>query len=387
MRVQIIDQKAIEELIDWMVDGARPSASTFGIVEGICTRLVAAGIPIDRFALFIYTLHPNLIGWRFTWTPKEGVQQREGKIGLFSTDEYIINPLPTVVEKQVAIRRKLADPDCPHDYRIVPELIADGYTDYFVQPIIYTTGETNAVSWSTRVAGGFSDEMIAVLDRVNKPLARLTETYLLRLNAATILSAYVGHNGGDQVLKGKIHRGEGEEIEGAILFTDIADYTAISNRLSGPDVVAMLNDAFDLMVPAVEKRGGEILKFIGDGFLAIFPHSDPKGLTRTADAAREAVMDAEESVAAAPVGEKVRFRSAIHAGRFHYGNVGGANRLDFTAIGRPVNYASRLLDAASSLDLKRVASELVAPHHGVPAKRAAEAEFKGFEGKQQVYAF
>lgn len=385
--MQAIDQKAIDELIDWMVDGARPAANAHDIIEGICARLVAAGIPVDRFALFIYTLHPNLIGWRFTWTPHEGVKRAEGKIGLFSTDEYIINPLPAVIERQAAIRRKLADPRTPHDYRIVDELIADGFTDYFVQPIIYTTGETNAASWSTKADGGFSDEAIAILERVNRPLARLTETYLLRLNAATILSAYVGRNGGDQVLKGRVHRGDGEEIEGSILFTDIAGFTALSNTMAGPEVVALINDAFDLMVPAVEGRGGEILKFLGDGFFAIFPHTGAYGLTRTADAARAAVSEAEDKVAGATVGSRISFRSAIHAGRFHYGNVGGANRLDFTAIGRPVNYAARLLEAASSLHLKRVASELVAPHLGVPAKRAAEAEFKGFEGKQPVYAF
>ena len=174
-----------------------------------------------------------------------------------------------------------------------------------MQPIIYTTGETNAASWSSKAEGGFSDEAIAVLERINGPLARLTEAYLLRLNAATLLSAYVGRNGGEQVLRGKIHRGDGEEIEASILFTDIAGYTELSNALSGPDVVAMLNDAFDLMVPAVEKRGGEILKFLGDGFLAIFPHSGEHGLAKTAEPRATAVMETEDRVAAAPVGEHV----------------------------------------------------------------------------------
>jgi adenylate cyclase len=215
----------------------------------------------------------------------------------------------------------------------------------------------------------------------------LTEAYLLRLNAAVLLSAYVGRNGGEQVWHGKIHRGDGEEIEGSILFTDIAGYTALTNTLSGPDVVTMLNDAFDLMVPPVEKRGGEILKFMGDGFLAIFPHEGEGGLTKTAGAAREAVVEAEAAVAGAPVGERVSFRSAIHAGRFHYGNIGGANRLDFTAIGRPVNYAARLLAAASSLGLARVASQLVAPHLGAPTRQAGAVELKGFTGAQPVFTY
>ncbi|WP_274626788.1 adenylate/guanylate cyclase domain-containing protein [Arvimicrobium flavum] len=381
-----IDHLLVDELVEWMIDGARPSASARDIVERICTQLTAAGVPIDRFALFIYTLHPNLVGWRFTWTPYQGVEVSQGKMGLFSTEEYTANPLPTVVEKQISIRRGLEDPDSPKDYRIVHELIADGFTDYLVQPVIYTTGETNAVSWSTKAAGGFGPEAVAVLERVNAPLARLTETYLLRLNAATILSAYVGRNGGDQILKGRVHRGDGEEIEGSILFTDIAGFTELSNAMSGPEVVSLINDTFDLMVPAIEGHGGEILKFLGDGFLAIFPH-DASDLDAAAQAARASVIEAEAAIADAPVGERITFRSAIHDGRFHFGNIGGANRLDFTAIGRPVNYAARLLSAAGSLGLRRVASEVVAPHLGTPARLADRIAFKGFPGRQPVFTY
>lgn len=382
----MINQQSINELIDWMVAGARPTANAREITERICAQLTAAGVPIHRFSLFIYTLHPNLVGWRFMWTPEQGVVVSQGKMGLFSTEEYTANPLPTVIETQSSIRRRLFDPDSPNDYKLLSELIADGFTDYLVQPIIYTTGETNVVSWSTKAPGGFSDEVLATLERVNAPLARLTETYLLRLNAATILSAYVGRNSGDQILKGKVHRGDGEEIDGSILFTDIAGFTEFSNEMTGPEVVRLINDVFDLMVPAVEGHGGEILKFLGDGFLAIFPH-DSAGLAKTAQAARHAVADAEQAVDGAEIGKRIGFRSAIHAGRFHYGNIGGANRLDFTAIGRPVNYAARLLDAASRLGLKRVTSQLVAPHIGAPSRLADTVVFKGFSEPQPVFSY
>lgn len=382
----MIDGQIIDTLIDWMIAGARPTANAREIAARICADLTAAGVPIDRFALFIYTLHPNLAGWRITWTPEQGVQMSEGKMGLFSTAEYTANPLPTVVEKQVTIRRKLCDPATPRDYIIVNELIADGFTDYIAQPIIYTTGETNAVSWSSKAPGGFSDAAIAVLERVNAPLARLTETYLLRLNAATILSAYVGRNGGDQILKGKVHRGDGEEIEAAILFADIAGFTALSNAMDGPEVVALINDAFDFMVPPIENHGGEILKFLGDGFLAIFPYGET-GMQGAVEAARRAVDEAEAALDSSPLSERISFRSAVHAGRFHFGNIGGANRLDFTAIGRPVNYAARLLAAASTLDLRRVSSEEAAPHLGVPAHCAATVELKGFAGSQPVFTY
>jgi adenylate cyclase len=141
------------------------------------------------------------------------------------------------------------------------------------------------------------------------------------------------------------------------------------------------------MVPPVEARGGEILKFLGDGFFAIFPYGEKTTLAGAVTAASEAVLEGETKLAAAEVGKLLGFRSAIHAGRFHYGNIGGANRLDFTAIGQPVNYAARLLAVASDLSLTRVASSTIASHLCLPPRLAAETAFKGFDGLQPVYVW
>ena len=383
----MIDTAAIDELVDWMIDGARPSASARQIIDGICRRVVGAGVPVSRFALFINTLHPNVVGRRFTWTPEDGVAMRDGNIGLFSRDEYVRNPLPTVTSKQVSIRRRLNKPETLEEYVILGELAAEGFTDYLAQPLVFTTGDTHAATWSTKDPAGFSADAIEVFERIRRPLARLVEAYLLRLNAASILSAYVGHNSGDQILQGRVHRGDGEEIDAAILFADVIGFTALSNTRTGPEIVSLLNDAFDIMVPPVEAHGGEILKFLGDGFFAIFPYGDKVTLAGAVRAASEAVIEGEQKLAQAEVGKLVSFRSAIHAGRFHYGNIGGANRLDFTAIGQPVNYTARLLAAASGLSETRVASASTAEHLYLKPRLAGEIVFKGFDGPQPVYAY
>lgn len=387
-----IDHVAIDGLVAWMIDGARPD--TDGIerpggqrIDDICRRLVAAGVPIDRFALFVNTLHPNIAGRRFTWTPDQGVAMADAPIGLFSRDEYTRNPLPKVTTERVSIRRRLNDPDALSEFIILRELRDEGFTDYIAVPLVFTDGETHAATFSTKEPKGFSLEAVAAIELIQRPLARLVEAYLLRLNAATILSAYVGRNSGDQILHGRIHRGDGEEIEAAILFVDLIGFTELSNTRSGPQIVAMLNDAFDIVVPPVEKHGGEVLKFLGDGFFAIFPYDGHMSRGDAVKAASETIMEGENLLAASPLAGQIAFRSALHAGRFHYGNIGGANRLDFTAIGLPINYAARLLDAASSLDLLRVASEEIADHLCVAPKLAAEVEFKGFEGPQRVFAY
>ena len=384
---RMIDGAAIDELVDWMIDGARPGGTARQMIEGVGRRLVGAGVPIGRFALFVQTLHPNIAGRRLLWTPEGGVEMNEGGIGLYSRDEYVKNPLPTVTSRQVTIRRRLTNPNMLSDYPILSELVAEGFTDYVAQPLIFTTGETHAVTWSTKHKEGWSNDAIAVLERIRRPLARLVEAHLLRLNAASILSAYVGHNSGEQILQGRVHRGDGEEIDAAILFADLIGFATLSNTRTGPEIVAVLNEAFDIMVPPVEARGGEILKFLGDGFFAIFPYGGKTTLSRAVKAASEAVMEGEKKLAEVEVGKLLGFRSAIHAGRFHYGNIGGANRLDFTAIGQPVNYAARLLAIASDLSLTRVASPTTAGHLCLPSRLVGEIVFKGFDGLQPVYAW
>ncbi|APH72462.1 adenylate/guanylate cyclase domain-containing protein [Aquibium oceanicum] len=382
-----VNDLRITGLIAWMVDGARSSTSPDAFVNDFCHRLVTAGIPLDRFGLFVNTLHPNVAARRFLWTAAEGVQMREGALSIFSEDQYLKNPLPAVTSQQVTIRRRLTDIAAIDEFVILGELRDEGFADYLAQPLIFTTGETHAATFSTRHPRGFSDHQLAALDRIRQPLARLVEAYLLRLNAASILSTYVGRGSGEQILNGRVHRGDGTEIEAAILFTDLIGFTEISNRISGQKVVEMLNDAFDLMVPPVEAHGGEILKFLGDGFFAIFPYDGSRALEQAVKAASETIMEGEAKLAASPLGESLAFRSALHAGRFHYGNIGGANRLDFTAIGRPVNYAARLLAAASDLSLRRVASSDIAINLCTVPRLAAEVEFKGFEGKQKVFSY
>jgi adenylate cyclase len=384
---RMIDGDAIDELVDWMIDGARPGGNAQQSFDAIGRRLVGAGMPIGRFALFVGTLHPNIAGRRMLWTPEEGVSLTEGGVGLYSRDEYVKNPLPTVTSRQVTIRRRLTNPNLISDYPILGELVAEGFTDYVAQPLIFTSGETHAVTWSTKHRDGWSDAAIAVLERIRRPLARLVEAHLLRLNAASIISAYVGRNSGEQILSGRVHRGDGEEIDAAILFTDLIGFAALSSTRTGPEIVAVLNEAFDIMVPPVEARGGEVLKFLGDGFFAIFPFGEKMTLAGAVKAASDAVMEGEKRLAEADVGKLLGFRSAIHAGRFHYGNIGGANRLDFTAIGQPVNYAARLLAAASDLSLTRVASETTATHLCRPSQLVAETAFKGFVGLQPVHGW
>ncbi len=378
-------QKKIDALIDWMVNGARPAANAVDIIEGICSRLLDAGVAVDRFGLFIWTLHPNLTGRRFIWKSGEGVDRVDAPMQLFSTEIYTDNPLPRVIETKQTIRRHLEDPDCPDDYIIVGELREQGFTDYLAQPLIYINGDAHVCTWSCAAPGGFSDSDLAILEKVRGPLARLTEAYMLRLDAANLLSTYVGRNSGVQILEGQVHRGDGNEIEAVILFADLKNFTQLSNSVFGDALVRLLNDTFDCLVPPVMNHGGEILKFMGDGFFAIFPTGDDLLPAAQVMAAMAAVTDGRHLLSEAEFDHKLGVRTAIHHGRFHYGNIGGGDRLDFTAIGPDVNLAARLLTAATELDHDDVLSETAAALLPGSCEQIGVVPLKGYEENQTVW--
>ncbi|MBO6510189.1 MAG: adenylate/guanylate cyclase domain-containing protein [Roseibium sp.] len=381
----MIDAQKLDDLFWWMLDGARPSADARQIVAGICDRLLLAGVPVERFALFIYTLHPNLQGRRFRWLRSEGVDQSDADLKAFDGAEYHDNPLPTVLKSGEPLRRRLCDPDCPDDFLILTQFRDEGITDYVVQPLFFTNGETHLVSWATRSEGGFDETDMAALERIRMPLARLTETYMLRLNAANLLSAYVGRDSGNRILSGRVHRGDIEEISACVVFADLAGFTRFSNTASAEEVLTRLNLFYDCLVPPIVAHGGEILKFMGDGLLAIFQigaQSDK----------RQACLNALGALAEASGGDRQPvfsdtappFRAAVHIGALQYGNIGASDRLDFTAIGPTVNLAARLLSSAVLVDGQTVISEEVADLVGIDKHKAPRFELKGFERTQAI---
>ena len=383
----MINAQKLDDLFWWMLDGARPSADARAIVAGICERLVEAGVPIERFALFIYTLHPNLQGRRFRWLMGEGVEQTDADLQAFDGAEYHDNPLPTVLKTGRPLRRKLCDPECPDDFLILKQFREEGVTDYLVQPLFFTNGETHLVSWATKADGGFDEAALAALERIRLPLARLTETYMLRLNAANLLSAYVGRDSGHRILSGRVHRGDIEEISACVVFADLVGFTKFSNAATAEEVLVRLNRFYDCLVPPIVARGGEILKFMGDGLLAIFPITDLLDDKSASKNALEALVVASGGEQKPVFSESVPpFRAAVHIGPLQYGNIGASDRLDFTAIGPTVNLAARLLSSAVLVNGQTVISETVADLAGISKAGAPRFELKGFERTQAIIA-
>ncbi len=380
---------SLHPVVDWLVHGARNAPLSQEVLTELCERLTAAGLPLWRVTVFVRTLHPQIVGRRFVWHPETGTEVTDGSFELLERRSFLESPMIHVSNTGEPLRRRLADPDCLMDYPVLHDLRAEGVTDYFVAPLHFSNGEVHFSSWATRQPGGFTDAEIEAIERVVPPLARIGEIRAWYRVAGNLLTTYIGKNAGERVLAGHIRRGDTEAIHAAIWLSDMRGFTTLADTLPPQQLVDLLNRYFDCQVPAIEEHGGEVLKYMGDGLLAIFPiggEAQFPTICAAAHAAGKAARDHIAALHAAEGGPALRFGLALHVGDVLFGNIGSGNRLDFTAIGPSVNLAARLEKLAGRLGRTILASEDFVDHCGdegmQPIGRFAVA---GFAAEQMVY--
>jgi adenylate cyclase len=380
----------VRSVIDWLVDGARSAPTPQDVLAEMGARLVAAGIPLWRVNVFVRTLHPELMGRRLRWEPGKAVDINETPIEVLSSEMFRTSPVLAISKTGRSLRRRLLAPDCPLDFPVLGELKAQGATDYLITPLPFIGGETHAISWTTRAPAGFSEAEIAALEAVAVPLARVAEIWALRRVATNLLDTYVGRQAGARILAGQIRRGDSESIAAAIWLSDLRGFTDLADRTPGAALLELLNRYFDCQVPAILAAGGEVLKYMGDGLLAIFPIAgDTAAVCRAALAAARAFRAAVAKLNAAAgdgPATQLRFGLALHVGEVLYGNIGGGNRLDFTAIGPAVNLAARLEKLARDRNRAIIASGKFAaacPQEFVPL---GELTLRGVSTPQLAFA-
>ena len=385
-----MNASALQELTAWLIDGARSAPTPVAMLKETCERLVAAGLPLWRAGAFVQTLHPDAFGRSFIWRQGAEIVINTADYDFPDSPEFRQSPLALLFGSGQEVRYRLDDP-ATRRFPLFDDLRAEGITDYVALPLKFTDGTTHASSWSTRHPSGFTDEQLSALRTIVPPFARLGEIFALRRTAATLLDTYVGHRAGERIWAGQIRRGHAETMQAAIWLSDLRGFTALSDRLSAEIVVDILNQYFDCQVPTIRQHGGEILKFMGDGLLAVFPIAKDDGnsgevCARVLEAAREARANVDAMRYPSGEGaERFRFGVALHIGGVLFGNIGGSSRLDFTCIGPAINLAARLEKIAGRLSRTVVASEAFA---GVCAEGWADlGEFPvaGFSKAARVY--
>ncbi len=380
-------RETVEGILSWLAGEARASPSFTQTFDEFAWRLSAAGLPLTRASLHGGTLHPQFLGATYVWLRDAARTQK-----IMITHEvkelvpYERNPVRRVREGRETFRRRLDEPDADFDFSVFRDMRQIGATEYFALPVVSPFGfGAYMAAFVTDRPSGFLDDEIRDLSALAAGLAVIADMNSQRQIAHNVLSAYLGPRTGPRVLAGQIRRGGGETISAVVWSSDLRGFTALSDRLPGERVIEILNTLFDMQAKAIGRHGGEVLKFVGDGLLAVFPVASPEDAPR---AAAEALAAAREALAALPEGgdPALAIVVALHYGSVIYGNIGAADRLDFTVIGPAVNLVSRIEAVAKSRDLPLVVSDDFAALSGELLPSIGRHALRGLHQPRELFA-
>jgi len=377
---------------DWLLEEAWRLPEMRDVIEGLFDKLADGDLPLLRGMVIVQTLHPQFVGYGFIWKRGAPLFEGRGERGIMEGDTYKLSPMPAIIERGETVRVRLEDESERSRFSVTQEIFELGGTDYVGMPLEFSSGQNNLLSLSIDRPGGFSNAELAAFPALASILARVLEPKALQAAAVNLLDTYVGQRAGERILKGQILRSSGETINAAIWLCDLRGFTRLSDSLHRAFLIDLLNQFFDCVGPAVQEEGGEILKFLGDGMLAVFPAETEAGLSdacaRALRAASQA-CDALEKLNAERDGygeEPLDFGLALHVGDVMFGNVGSANRLDFTVIGPAVNMAARLERLCGRLGERIVVSADFAGLVDADLRSLGAHPLRGLAGEHTVFA-
>jgi adenylate cyclase len=380
------DDDRVAELARWLIAEARLRLAPLELIDRFCRQLVELGVPLWRLRAGQRLANPLASAWGVIWT-RDGSDTHEYVVArtTLSTGAYYGSPFQHVIERRQSFRRRLLDLR-ERDHQVLHEMAAAGGTDYLAVPLEYGDGSVQGLSLVSDGKDGFADCHLELIERLRQPLAAALEPTAMRRSSASLLRTFLGDGPADAVLAGAIKRGDRRHIDAAILFCDLRGFTTMSERLDEAGLFAALDRYFEAVVEAVRGGGGDVLKFLGDGVLAIFPVEASR--TDACRAALQAVAAARERLvgAMAADGTPLAFIATLHIGRVVYGNIGSPDRLDFTVLGPTVNLVSRLEGLAKELDRPLLCSAAFAAALDMPLASLGRFALKGVAEPEEVFA-
>jgi adenylate cyclase len=375
-----VDEDSVSAIVDWSVHAALDGVDEAALLDGLCVRLLSAGLPLRRVAVGSGLLHPTLDSRGYRWTRGEPVVQEDYARSQVALEEWDKSPFRALVEGNERSLRRRLDGDYRHgEFEMLDRLKAEGATDYYARIEGSRSAPTSAgkmgasvSSWTIDRRGGYEDREIAQIDRISAAFALAYQSRALHGTVRTLMETYLGAGAARRVLDGNVERGRADAIDAVIWYSDLVNFTRIADEVEREQLLGLLNEYAAVQVEAVESHGGEVLKFVGDGILAIFPDPDP---ARAAGQALDAALAADAGIVALNRARRdsglrtTEFYLALHTGSVLFGNFGSQTRLDFTVLGPAVNETSRIGAMCRSLDQQVIVSSAFA---GAAGRRRAD---------------
>jgi adenylate cyclase len=379
-------------LAAWLLYEAWEAATSRELVRRFAHSLNRMGMSVLRINVVIRTLHPLLAANSYRWHRHgDAVERFDATYETVTSPQFVDSPLEVIFAGAGGIRRWIGS-DTPEDFAILGDLKTEGATDYVAMPLRFSDGQINAFTIATDAPDGFSTTDLGHVHEALPLLSRLFEVHAKERTAATLIHTFLGPRTGERVLDGLVKRGDGEDIHAVIWFSDLRDSTPLAESMTRDGYLDYLNRYFDCTAGAVVDNGGEVLRFMGDAVLAIFPTGEGGGEHgpaggRAIAAAREALSRAAEAnrALASEGRPPMVFGIGLHVGNVTYGNIGIPERLEFTVIGAAANTASRIQDLSRTLGVPVILSDAFAGVHGGDLMSLGRHRLKGVGGEHEVF--
>jgi adenylate cyclase len=367
-----VDDAQLVELASWISEAGLAGQSEPAMLTGFCERARAIGIPVANAAVFIDTLHPVHEGRMFRWYLGKGdatLAEYGRATDDAASERWRRSPFYRLLEARETILRRRVDAASAAEFPALADLEREGISDYMALITHFAAegiiGDMDCVysSWATDAKDGFSDWHVAALQRLIPFLALAVKSASLARIAGTLVETYLGRDAGRRVLAGKIARGVAEPIDAVLWFSDLRGYTKITDTAEPAHIIPLLNDYAEVIVSTIHAQGGDVLKLMGDGVLAIFPAETRAPACARALAAAIAARTGVAALNTRRTAEGVPTTDmylGLHVGEVYYGNIGSHERLDFTVVGPAVNEVSRIAALCRSVDQPLLMSQAFA---------------------------
>ena len=397
------ESSLIGQITDWLVDQSLGEPDMVELFEGVCKRLYAIGVPVSRANLMWSTLHPLFQAENVLWKRGEKAELKQFPHQDADTKQWHRSPMFYMLEANIAVlRRRLTGPGALLDFEIAKDLAQEGYTDYLVMAselfssTIYPNSNARRgmfVTWASDRPGGFIDDDLAALQRIQRRLAIACKTVIQSRISNNIAEAYLGKQTGKRVLAGSIRLGDGEQTRALVWYSDLRSSTRLAETMPSADFLQLLNVYFECAARPAIAAGGEVLAFVGDAVLAIFPIDDDSelpALTRKVTEALNQSLVLADKVNAerAEKGlEPIRYGLGLNVGEVMYGNIGVPERLAFSAIGPTVIEVARIEKMTKQIGSRVLATREVAAIEPALWRSMGLHRLEGLGQPQELFGF
>jgi len=382
------------QLRDWLLYTGRYADGFEAFTEALTETLNTFGFGVARLNMGVYILHPDIAGVAF-----QSHEDEPDVIGIAVEHEdledaiYKNSPIYACVKSRDVVRVQINETELSDAFPVVADLRAEGFTDYCVMPLPGGSNRTNVWSVATKAEGGFTEYQWENLQKLSLYLSLVVDYLAVQWLAGVLMQVYLGQRTGKRVLDGQVKRGDGQRSKAALWYCDMRDFTELSNSMSSEDLIKVLNEYFGHLGPAVQENHGEILKFIGDAMLAIFPvDTDTDDTELACRRCLDAAQAAQEKLLTwsnerVRTGEKaVKCGIGLHLGEVVYGNIGTLGRLDFTVIGEAVNRVARVESMCNKLGSELLATAEFVEHIQETASQSLGSyPLKGVEKPVEIF--